>query len=286
MPRKRLTFELARFAWGAPDRLELSGRFIGLADGPADVPELVISGANGVHRLPVVPGSLTGPLENGRRWDAVFAWQEPPVAFDVAELQFGSGMVVELPSPDARRSRRQNLAVSRQQPAEEPEPAAQEEEPAAETEGVHQLRAQAELLGTQEALREARETLERTQEELARVRSDLVSEREQRGVDVERFKQALGELRDTAEAALTAEEEATREARAEVVGLQDRVAELEQRGAEAEHLHGELEVARAEAESARAERDHARGALEAAREDLQRVLEQLSGAHHPAGDAA
>ena len=87
MARQRPTFELARFAWGSPDQLELSGRFLGISDGPGEPPELVISGAEGTHRLPVVPESLSGPLEDGRRWEAVFAWQEPPVAFEVAEAQ-------------------------------------------------------------------------------------------------------------------------------------------------------------------------------------------------------
>jgi hypothetical protein len=304
MHRKRLTFELARFAWGAPDRLELSGRFVGLADGPAEIPELVISGANGVHRLPVVSDSLSGALEDGRWWDAVFAWQEPPVAFDLAELRFGSDMVVELPTPDARRSRskRQTLAVSREPVEEEGEEAAPpvEEEEIAEPAGIEHVRAHAELLGTQETLHEARAALERNQEELARARSDLAAEREARSGDGDRFQRALGELREAAEEALTAEQAATREVRgelqealemianrdAETESLRQRVAELEALGAEADGLRGELDTARADAESARTEREQAWGALEEAREDAQRLLERLDGARHTAGDAA
>jgi hypothetical protein len=296
MHRKRLTFELGRFAWGAPDRLELSGRFLGLADGPADEPELVISGANGVHRLPVVPDSLSGPLEDGRWWDAVFAWQEAPVAFDIVELRFGSDMVVELPTPDARRSRsrKQTLAVSRE-PVEEPEP---EEEPATEdadvpSGGIEHVRAHAELLGTQETLREVRAALDRTREELARARADLEAEREERSADGERFQVALGELRDAAEEALSAEQAATREVRGELQealdmianrdadaeALRERITGLEQLGADADGLRSELEAARAE-------REQAWGALDEAREDAQRLLERLDGARHPAGDAA
>lgn len=105
MASDRAIFELERFAWGAPDRLELSGRFIGLPDVSADAPVLVIVGDDGVHRLPAVPDSLAGPPEEGRRWRAAFAWQDVPVAFDVAELQLGSDIVVELPQPDPRRRR-------------------------------------------------------------------------------------------------------------------------------------------------------------------------------------
>jgi hypothetical protein len=297
MHRKRLTFELARFAWGAPDRLELSGRFLGLADGPADNPELVISGENGVHRLPVVPESLSGPLEDGRWWDAVFAWQEPPVAFDVAELRFGSDMVVELPTPDARRSRsrKQTLAVNREpvEELEEAAPAEQEEEEVPPSDGIEQVRAHAELLGAQEALREARAALERMHEELERARGDLDAEREERSADSGRFQHALGELRDAAEEALTAEQAATREVRgelqealgmianrdAEAEELRQRIEELERLGTETDGLRGELDVARAE-------REQAWGALEEAREDAQRLLERLDGARDTAGDAA
>lgn len=314
MPRHRLTFELARFAWGAPDRLELSGRFVGLREAPQDDPELMISGANGVHHLPVVPDSLSGSLEDGRSWDAVFAWQEPPVAFEEARLIFGSDLVVDLPGPNGRRSRtrKQTLQVSRP-PAEATDGDAPADEPAAPG-SVQRLRAEAERLAAEEALHEARETLQRTQEELARVRDDLVSERDQRAADAERFQHALAELRVTAEEALGAEQAATRTARGELrealemidgknaamseleaaeaasrsvrEELQDRIAELEHAGAEADRLRGDLETARAETESAAAERDGARSALEEAREDALRLLERLSSVRDTAGDAA
>jgi hypothetical protein len=100
-----MIFELERFAWGSPDRLELSGTFIGLPDVPAADPVLVIGGDDRVHRLPAVPDSLAGPPEEGRRWQAAFAWQDAPVAFDVAELQLGADIVVELPEPGERRTR-------------------------------------------------------------------------------------------------------------------------------------------------------------------------------------
>ena len=105
MASEGATFELERFEWGAPDRLELSGRFIGLRGVSADVPMLVVVGDDRVHRLPAVPGSVAGPPEEGRRWQAAFAWHGPPVAFDVAELQLGSDLVVELPEPAPRRAR-------------------------------------------------------------------------------------------------------------------------------------------------------------------------------------
>ena len=105
MPSQGASFELERFAWEASDRLELSGRFIGLREVSTDDPVLVIVAGDRVDRLPAVPGSVAGPPEEGRRWRAAFAWHGPPVAFDVAELQLGSDLVVELPEPHQRRAR-------------------------------------------------------------------------------------------------------------------------------------------------------------------------------------
>jgi hypothetical protein len=105
MASEGATFELERFAWAAPDRLELSGAFTGLPDVSAAAPVLVIVGDDRVHRLPTVPGSVAGPPEDGRRWRAAFAWHGPPIAFDVAELQLGSDLVIELPGPAPRRAR-------------------------------------------------------------------------------------------------------------------------------------------------------------------------------------
>jgi hypothetical protein len=98
-------FELERFAWESPDRLELSGRFIGLPEGSAEAPVLVVVDRDRVHRLPAVVDDDAGPPEEGRPWRAAFAWQDAPVAFDFAELQLGSDIVVELPKPDLRRTR-------------------------------------------------------------------------------------------------------------------------------------------------------------------------------------
>ena len=279
MATQRPSFELARFAWGAPDRLELSGTFVGVPDVPADAPTLVISGANGVHRLPVVPESIAGPPEDGRRWEAVFAWQEAPVAFEVAELQFGDDIVVELPEPGGRRtpSRRRTLSVSRERarrrsrretlsPANEPK--RPDEVPLAdvaiEGDGVQLLRVQAELLGAQEALRDAQAALERTQEELRRVQHDLATERDLRSDDAKRFHDALATMSETAEQALTAEQRAAHQLGAEARTM------LEEQGATVNRLEAEA-ATRAKAESeARAEIE----ALRARIADLEPAAEQ------------
>src|SRR5918999_6017899 len=112
------TFELERFVWGAPDRLELSGTFAGVGDAPAGSPVLVVRGNGDTHRLPAVPESVSGPPADGSRWLAAFAWQEAPVAFDAAVLEFGD-FTVELPEPGARRQlfRHQVLELRRSRAA-------------------------------------------------------------------------------------------------------------------------------------------------------------------------
>ena len=94
------TFELDRFAWAAPDRLELAGRFAGIGDAPGDA-ILVVRGLDWVQRLPAVPG--TEPPDESGRWRAAFAWLEAPAAFDGATLELGDELIVELPAPRSRR---------------------------------------------------------------------------------------------------------------------------------------------------------------------------------------
>jgi hypothetical protein len=290
MARTRPTFELARFAWGTPDRLELAGRFVGLADLPADAPELVISGANGVHRLPVVPESLSGPPEDGGRWEAVFAWQDAPVAFDVAKLEFGDDIIVELPEPSARRTRarRQTLEVSQQRTEEREDTAPAE---VGQGNGVEQLRVHAELLATQESLRDAQTNLQRSEAELIRVRDELASERELRSADSERFRQGLAEMSGAAQQEVAREQRAAQQAGAElrdalelIEALRERVAALEEAGQESDQLRADLEVARMQAAEAGAELDQTRSALADVRSDAERLLGRLSAFRDAAGE--
>lgn len=95
--REDLVLELERFAWAAPDRLEVVGRFVGLRQGRRDQPILVVHGVDGAHRLPAAGKAP----EDGEVWHAEFAWQEAPVAFGAAELHLGRGFVLELPAPSA-----------------------------------------------------------------------------------------------------------------------------------------------------------------------------------------
>src|SRR3954447_16262350 len=81
------TFSLERFSWGAPDRLEVTGVFSGVADEASGDPVLAVHGPDGTHRLPAIPEAEAGPPADGARWTASFAWQEAPVAFRRARLE-------------------------------------------------------------------------------------------------------------------------------------------------------------------------------------------------------
>jgi hypothetical protein len=94
-------FALARFAWTAPDRLDVAGTFVALQGAPTGEPALVVRGAGGWRHLPVVADGETGAPRPGEPWHATFAWQEAPTPFDVAQLAFGDDLYVRLPEPTA-----------------------------------------------------------------------------------------------------------------------------------------------------------------------------------------
>jgi hypothetical protein len=275
------TFELRRFVWAAPDRLELSGTFGGLQDAPVDdAPMLVVRAGESVHRLPAVADSLDRPPnKDGGAWQAAFAWQDAPVAFDVAELHLGGGLVVELPEPSAKRllSRPRALQVRTSESGER-----QSTNGAAAS-----VASQVEVLAAQEEVREVRIAMEQTAAELARAREDLKAERERRAGDSERYRQGLAKVRESAENALAEAHEASEakdsaletlrgrlkktaatlkaaeaKARSEAEAHRERVAKLESDAKETARLRTELE--------------QAYGSVEQARGDAERILARLT----------
>jgi hypothetical protein len=245
------TFELERFVWGAPDRLRISGRFIGLGHAaPAD-PVLVVPGPERMHRLQALPDSVSGPPEEGSPWSAEFAWQEPPVAFDAAKLELGPEIVVELPAPGAKRRR------LRSQPLEV--------RGAAPARGAERVHLEAELLAAQEEIRELRAAAERAQEELTRAREDLKSERDRQAGDAERFREGLATVRESAAEALAVEQSAARQAESDL--REARIA-LEAKDAALETYRVQLEEARSAADAARADGERAVSRLQTIRDAL------------------
>jgi hypothetical protein len=228
---KARTLTLERFAWAAPDRLELAGTFTGLADPPAELPVLVLAGAERTYRLPAAADDVSGAPENGRPWRAAFVWEEPPAAFDGAVLTLGGDLAVDLPEPGANGDRAGGAQLPvRSQP------------------GAERVRLETELLVAREELQEVQSALQRTEEELSRARADLQAEREGRAADALRFRDGLARVRASAEDALAAERHTAEQLRGELAAAADAAAV---RDAELADVRGELEVAtafRAEAE--------------------------------------
>jgi hypothetical protein len=275
------TFELKRFDWLTPDRLAVSGTFGGLGETPAEAsPVLVLHEGESVHRLPAISDSLDGPPEDGQVWKAAFAWQDAPVAFDVAELELGDGLVVELPDPGAknRLSRRRVLEIRTP-----PQPDATDERAAS-------VGSQVDLLAAQEELHDVRVELEQTQAELTRARDDLRAGRERRAGDSERFRDGLAKVRESAEEALAAEQRATRQLEADLQEARDAIGtndaelqtlreQLDAAESETLTLHErvtQLETAAEETERLRAELKEAGDAIDQARNDAERLLDRLT----------
>ena len=207
------TFELKRFAWATPDRLEIEGRFVGLGDAAVDRPVLVLRGDEQTHRLPAVNGD--GTAGDGEDWRAAFTWLEAPTAFGAAALELGDDLFVELPEPllNGDETERGVLDVRRR--------------------GGQRLRLQAEVLALRSQLDEAQADRDRTAKELARAREDLDEERAARGRDAASFRASLGQAQSAAE-------ETVAEALEEVAGLRTRIAQLTSASTEAERLRSRL----------------------------------------------
>lgn len=265
-----LTFELERFSWGAPDRLELSGTFAGLRQTPAAPPVLVVRGAEATHRLAAAPAEESGAPENGQPWHASFVWREAPTGFEHASLELGDDIVVDLPDPgwDGESS---GVEILEAAPVETPP------DDAIPGTGAERLRFQAELLALHEQVREAQAAVERVEAELGRARADLEAEREGRAADAARFKQGLAHVRESAEQALDVEAAARMRAESETEELRERVDALADTAADVDQLRADLTAARAEADGVRAELATARSAIDATRADAQRLLERLAG---------
>lgn len=206
-------FDLERFDWAGPDRLEVAGSFAGLGDAPGDAPVLVVHGADRVHRLPAV-SDAAAPVDGP--WQAAFAWQEAPEPFEAAELELGE-LTIALPRPGATA------------PLEDAPDATPESAP----DGLARLGLEAELLTAGEQIRELRIEADRHRDELDRAQRELAAERDRRSGDAERFRAGIAQVRASAEEALAAAGAERDRAVAELDELRDQVTRLEQAREEA-----------------------------------------------------
>jgi hypothetical protein len=306
-----VTFDLERFEWAAPDRLQVAGTFAGLDDASAGAPELVLRGGGSEHRL---ESDAPAPAD-GRPWMATFAWREAPEPFDSAELRLGSDVAVELPQPGPLDPQR--LEVRQAAPPESVAAngaGAGAGEPASENDAgspteraqdsgtgspAERLRLQGDLLAAEEEAREAHALADRAMEELSRAHQDLDAERERHAADAERFREGLATVRASAEEALAAEqrsvaelrdqltaaESARADAQATIAALEERLEALEQNHEDHERLRAEVELARVQTAAARARREAAHREAGEARGDVERLLERLKALHESLDDA-
>src|SRR3954469_16653856 len=97
------SFELARFEWVDPTRLEVEGTWHGVSRFRARA-TLVIEVDGRRRRLKALPGDTGTP----EKWSAAFGWDGDDIPrLQGAELEVGRGIVVDLPRPRSSKARAQ-----------------------------------------------------------------------------------------------------------------------------------------------------------------------------------
>jgi hypothetical protein len=251
-------FALERFAWDAPDRLEVAGWFDGLDVELTDSPVLVVEAGDTSHRLPAVPERLSWPPEERQRWWAAFAWNDEPAAFESARLELGAGLAIDLPQPSTKRARRDErmLEVRTSERRATPESAA------------GRLALEADLLLANEEVQSLRAVVERTRRELDRARQDAEAERTRRAADAERFRDGLGRVRASAEDAIANERATARQLSADLDGARRMLADQMEETAALEQELKEVARQRSSVEAACAETEHLLARLTSLRDGM------------------
>ena len=227
------SFELARFEWVDPTRLEVEGTWNGVSRLRARA-TLVIEVDGRRRRLRALAGDGGTP----EQWSAAFGWDGDDIPrLAGAELEVGRGIVVDLPRPRSSRARAQL--------PKEPIPATTRDDKDAGPGRAEAERIIAALDSARAEAEEARETLTRVRAERDELRAGTAD---------------LDDLRARAE-----EADALRARAEEADGLRSEVEALQARAGEADGLRAEVEELRARAEEA--------DVLKAEREQLLRRAE-------------
>jgi hypothetical protein len=131
MPVKTTTagpavLEIERFEWASPDRIEIVGYWSGLRGRRFVRPTLVLKGQGAPRRLLALLEHKPWPASEGEEWIAAFAWEGEVTKFESAELNVGSGIDLDLPSPRMRpgkpRRFRQRIVARDASRPDEPAP--------------------------------------------------------------------------------------------------------------------------------------------------------------------
>jgi hypothetical protein len=270
MPEQReIAFELERFRWSEPGRLEVVGRWSGLESRRLGRPVLRFDADGRRRRLHALPGRHFVPSGQGE-WTASFAYDGDPEQVRDVVLEVGR-LAVDLPAPRRRRRRPGEEEVERVRGELDEERRLRKEAEATLAERDAELvslreeadAALAEREGELEALRsqsgeseqsreqlqaqvdEAREALAAMEEDRDRLRTDL-------GIRDEELRIARDEAvmaRNEAEARLAAERAASTEVREKLATAREETqSTIEAEAQETERLRAELEAAREETE--------------------------------------
>jgi hypothetical protein len=253
-PTGTAAFDVERFAWTSPDRLEVCGRWYGVRGLRFVRPTLEVAGPEGTRRrmLAVLEHKPWAALD-GEEWVAAFPWEGDPCALDETHLAVAPSVVVALDPPAAPGVRRRPAPKGAQRAQ------LQRERDAA-------LEARDDALRRVERVRRTAEAA--VEDRVAPVREHFEREREELEAERDAAREAVTGVEAAREAALA---RAAKADEALAAALRDRDAAL----ARAEAARGDDPVA---IESLRRERDDAAGAAEtlrAERDEARRVARAL-----------
>src|SRR3954453_15447079 len=234
------SFELARFEWVAPTRLEVEGAWNGVSRLRARA-TLVIEVDGRRRRLKALPGDTGTP----EQWSTAFCWDGDDIPrLQGAELEIGRGIVVDLPRPRSSKARAQL--------PKEPIPATTRDDKDAGPGRAEAERILEALASARAEAREARDALRAQAEEADRLRAEAEDLRARVG-EAEAVRERAGEadvLRAEAEDLRARAEEADR--------LRAEGGELRGRAEDADELRSEQEGLRSEYQDLLDERDELR----------------------------
>ena len=242
-----VAFELERFAWTPPDRLEVVGRWSGLEGRRLGRPVLTLDVGGEKVRLTAHPG---GHFSRSGTWSAVFSYDGKPEEIAGAELEIGRRLVIDLPPPRRRKAAVDSAALDQERRRRE----------------------------------ELQETLAERDAEITGLRDEAETALGERDSRIEALEAKMAEMRTKLEEAeqerelMRAEVEAARAdaqtARAEVEASAER---LQAERAAAAEIREKLATAREEAQSTidteAHETERLRAELQAAREETERTVE-------------
>ena len=310
MPDVEVAFELERFGWSEPGRLEVVGRWSGLEGRRLGRPVLTVEAGDRRRRLTALP---SGPPARSGEWRATFACDDDPAAITAAVLEIGRRLVVDLPSPRTRsrakadpslerlheeRLRREDAEAMLAERDSELVSLREEADAALAEREADVERLTGELTAAGAALAAAEQERERLAAELERVTADLAirdqeltaAREELRTVAVEseerlaaeriaatEVREKLATAREEAESTITAEAQETERLRAELAAARaetERTISAEQ--AETARLREELAT-----QSGEANGDEAEAAAKRMYERIARELEhERAAARH------